>query len=401
MIKKFFVLICFISLTSLLFINSYILYTLTLNPQVRQHISEITYTKYTSNYTDAQIEQKKLEKVNKSTNQQNKLKTIGWIADWGMNNAVQEFERKAKQFDSISPFLFVPNEDGSLKNLQTRLTDRLRNIANQNNVEFIATIPLFDADVLSKILNNEESFKRHVDSIIEMLEKYNFDGIDLDYESTYLADKRLFFDFVEELSKKIKSIGKKFSFTVIAKWGDKIQYNSLPQTRRVQDYKRIADLVDEFRIMTYEFTPRMSRYAGPLSPINWVEKVIQYAINKGVPREKIVVGIHNYAFVWEGNNILKDLNLINFYQDIGILDQKGVLAFNYEDVEAILKNYINSTFNHPIWQESYSKFIFKNIERTMFFLSQENVNSRKQLAKEYGVKGVAYWRIGNSGNFVF
>jgi spore germination protein YaaH len=105
--------------------------------------------------------------------------------------------------------------------------------------------------------------------------------------------------------------------------------------------------------------------------------------------------------VWEGNNILKDLNLINFYQDIGILDQKGVLAFNYEDVEAILKNYINSTFNHPIWQESYSKFIFKNIERTMFFLSQENVNSRKQLAKEYGLKGVAYWRIGNSGNFAF
>jgi spore germination protein YaaH len=263
MIKKFFLLIYLISLITLLFVNSYSLYTVIQNPQVKQNIKEVTYQKYISNYTDAQIEQKKLEKVNKSTNQQNKLKTIGWIADWGMNNAVQEFERKAKQFDSISPFLFVPNEDGSLKNLQTRLTDRLRNIANQNNVEFIATIPLFDADVLSKILNNEESFKRHVDSIIEVLKKYNFDGIDLDYESTYLADKRLFFDFVEELSKKIKSIGKKFSFTVIAKWGDQIQYNSLPQTRKVQDYKRIADLVDEFRIMTYEFTPRMSRYEGP------------------------------------------------------------------------------------------------------------------------------------------
>ena len=388
-------------MTSLLFINSYVLYTLTLNPQVKQNISEIAYTKYISNYTDSEIEQKKLDKISKSINRENKLKTIGWIADWGMSNAVQEFERKAKQFNSISPFLFVPNEDGSLKNLQTKLTDRLRNIANQNNIEFIATIPLFDADILNKILNNQESFKRHIDSIIEVVQRYDFDGIDLDYESTYLADKRLFFDFLEELSKKLKNIGKKFSFTVIAKWGDKIQYNSLPQTRRVQDYKRIADLIDEFRIMTYEFTPRMSRYAGPLSPINWVEKVIQYAINKGVPREKIVIGIHNYAFVWEGNNILKDFNLTTFYQDIGVLDQKEVLAFNYEDVEAILKNYSNTTFNHPIWQENYSKFIFKNLERVMFFLSQDNVNARKQLASEYGLKGVAYWRIGNSGNFIF
>ena len=51
------------------------------------------------------------------------------------------------------------------------------------------TVSLFDADILKEILN--QHLDEHVDAIANVVKENNYDGIDIDYESTYLDDKSM------------------------------------------------------------------------------------------------------------------------------------------------------------------------------------------------------------------
>lgn len=368
------------------------------NPNKVIETKEIVFDRYQSEMPDDVLEALKLSKINKNPRSEGSLKVIGWIADWGIRTGLEDLRKRAKSITSVSPFLFVPNNDGSLKDLTNAATEELKNYSRNSKIEYIGTIPLFDENILRNILTSQENMNRHINQIIDRITRYNLDGIDLDYESTYLADKRLFFDFLSKLSSETKRINKKLVFTVMPKWGNYIQYPSLAQTRRVQDYKRIAELVDEFRIMSYDFTRRSSETAGPLAPLPWMEQIIQYAINEGVPREKLVLGIHNYSYVWKSRPILEKLDLIYWFGHFGSARLESALAYNYEDVEATLKAYsVNKTYN-PEWGEVVAKFNLRGEERIMIYLDDIGIQARKNLALEYGLAGVAYWRLGNNGN---
>ena len=61
---------------------------------------------------------------------------------------------------------------------------------NESDIKLIPSIPLFDPEVFSKVLNNH--LDSHVDAILDEVESGDYDGIDIDYEATYLKDKDLY-----------------------------------------------------------------------------------------------------------------------------------------------------------------------------------------------------------------
>lgn len=320
----------------------------------------------------------------------------GWIPDWDMPNWLNSVRNQ--NFDSISPVFFYANPDGTLKS--TTYTNHSETIAyaKENNIELLPTITLFDTDLLSSILETEEKIELHISEIMNQVISNDYDGIDIDYESIYLKDKEAFFFFLEELSLELAKSDKKFSFTVLPKWGDQVFYNSLPQTRMVQDYKRIADLTDEFRIMSYEYTARDAEKYGPIAPLAWMEDIIRYTIYSGVPREKIVLGIHTYSYDYTRR---PEVERLDYYPTFfpGGTDKKPSALANFP-VAVQAQEFDSVEFNEE-WGEAVGSYTKDEIKRFVVFPNQRSIDLRKELAAEYGLKGVAYWRVGSEGTLRF
>lgn len=322
------------------------------------------------------------------------IKETGWIPNWDFQDGFKSLKNNHELFTSISPVWYELNENGSLKSLKPYNMTEFLSYCREKNIRVIPSIAMFDWKLFSKVLNNKDAFDRHIKSIINEIDKYNYDGIDIDYESTQLADKELFFQFLSELSAKLKSRNKIFSFAVLSQWGDNVIYPSLKETRRVQEWSRMNQYIDEFRIMTYDYTGQSSPIPGPIAPINWVEKVIQYAVTQ-IPREKIWIGIHLYSFEWKNKEYDPNFDTLEVVPS-------STRASSYTYSTILKKLNIKGATNkyYPEIAESVLTYPCSGGKCTLVYQSPEGIAARRLLVSEYGLAGVAYWRIGEDGNLI-
>lgn len=315
---------------------------------------------------------------------------IAWIPDWGMARALTSLRANPKRWNTISPVWYFLNKDGTFTVERNVNHPELLSIARNNNITVIPTITQFDPDILSEALNNH--FDEHIKNIVDLVNKNNYVGIDLDYESTYLADKELFEKFIETLSVELKKTNKILVFTVLPKWSDEKIYTFLPQTRQVQDWAFLAKHVDEIRIMGYDFTSQGSIIPGPLSPIIWNEAILDYALQK-VPAEKLVLALPIYSHGWPEPSS-SDPAGPNNDQEISVA-QKNTISLQHDDIAEIKRTIRGYNENFDTWNsEVRSTFRDGSINRVMFHLDKRAVQEREKLAKKYKIKGLAFWRMG-------
>lgn len=180
----------------------------------------------------------------------------------------------------------------------------------------------------------------------------------------------------------------------------------MPETRQVQDWTRIAEYVDEIRIMAYDFTFSKAKYPGPIAPTHWIEDVLEYGVSKVEP-EKLVLGMHLYSYEWwriEGDEEV-DLSLEKDTLKNIILEESDVRSYTYETVKTALEKYEGDITKYQ--SENFFSYTRtyedtgKTEERVLVYIDPEGIREREELAKEYGLKGVAYWRLGGEGDLIF
>ncbi len=255
---------------------------------------------------------------------------------------------------------------------------------------------MFDHELFTKVLQNEESLTRHINSIVSNVVDNSFDGIDLDYESTKLSDKAKYFEFLSRLSTELKKVNKKLIVTVVAKWGDSILYPSLVETRQVQDWAEIQKYADKIRIMAYDYTFIKSKFPGPIAPLNWIDEVLKYGTEKVDP-QKLVLGIHLYAYEWKG----ADASKLPFVHSMK-LNSNGddeSKAFTYTEVKNILKGNNGESITYE-GEQVFNYVPSDNLSRTLVYIDQKGVNDRITLAKKYNISGVVFWRIGGESDLL-
>ncbi len=315
-----------------------------------------------------------------------------WIPEWGMTEGRASVVANPKKWSTIMPVWFVPNADGTL-NIKPTYNDKvLVKTLRDNGVKLVPTISLFDADILRPILR--EHMDKHIEEIVRQVSANNYDGIDIDYESTYRDDRELLNTFLRKLKAELSQRGKILSFTVMHKIDDRKIYSFLPQTHEAQDWKAIGEIVDEFRIMAYDFTGQGSLQPGPISPYMWNEALIRYAV-QNVPKEKVILALPLYSHAWpkpKNGNLAGENNDQNLYS--GLL--KNTLSWQHKTIAYVKKNssYYRETYDN--WnQEVRVELKYNGVERVMYYLDKRAIDARIELAKKYGIKGVCYWRIGD------
>lgn len=366
-----------------------------LNPNIN-YVEQInTINIYKSSTTVFKKEITEIRQVEKAPKDKASLKYFGWIPDWDMVDGFNTLKNNP-HITSVSPFWFDLAENGSLLFTQYTNWSEMRDYTKAKGIDLVPTITSFDRDTLTKVLNSKENTDRFIEETVSYASTYDYQGIDLDFEVFYFNDQKLFIELLKELKLKLNNLGKKLYISILARWGDNIDYG---QTRSLLDFKLIKDLVDVFIIQGYAYSSSNSETIGPVGPLDWQEDIIRYAIKSGVSRDKIVLGTHTYAQDWSDRPIQRDLQ---YYTEEGLVVKTPnpdiPVAYYHNGVDRLYSNYQIQEEFIDSWGEMTAKYNFGGQMRVAVYPNNKSIELRKDLASEYGILGVSYWRLGDEGS---
>ncbi len=220
------------------------------------------------------------------------------------------------QFDKLTHIIYaflIPAEDGSLIGIEK--PEKLRELvekSHENNVEVLVAIggwsyrniPL-DA-TFEKMAASQETREKFIDNTIEFLDVYNLDGVEIDWEYPDLGQSSQNYEqLILELSRAVKANGKYLTAALNGAWS---KAEGPAVSKAVSD--ATLEEFDWINIMAYDANNEQH------SPVWFANTSISYWINRGVPKEKIVIGVPFYARPsWKQYRHLVAENKENAYRD--------------------------------------------------------------------------------------
>lgn len=294
-----------------------------------------------------------------------------WIPSSDFDKGYESLEKNKDLIKEVNPVLYGVNNDGTLLNrqpAQEKLNDFLL-FCSMQNIKVVPTIGSYDYKTMDTILQSDIYIQKHIEEIIKDIQKYNYDGIDIDYEKIRTSNKDGYLLFLTKLKSQLDEIDKTLSVTVFAKTRD-----SNTDTLYAQDWVEIGKIADIVKIMAYDYTLQTSTIPGPIGPTDWIKEVLEYSKGKIEP-EKISLGIHLYGYLWKGEK---------------------ASALTYSSVSSILSNTkIQKEYKEDI-HEGYAQYTCSDGTKCiLFYQTPEGIQERVKLAKENNLAGVTYWRLGN------
>ena len=195
----------------------------------------------------------------------------------------------------VSPlFFYLDKTDGTLKENVGDAGKTYIEWAHSNGYKIWPMISNSDAGikVTSTILNSYSKRQELIQSIVEKCAQYEIDGINIDFENMYQADKDKFSRFIIELAPRMQEMGMVLSVDVTAPDGD-------PNWSLCYNRNVIGDVADYLVFMGYDQYGTSSAKPGTTAGLNWVEKSLQKIIQYDeVDTEKIILGIPFYTRQW-------------------------------------------------------------------------------------------------------
>ena len=210
----------------------------------------------------------------------------------------------------VSPlFFYLDKTDGTLKENVGDAGKTYIEWAHSNGYKIWPMISNSDAGikVTSTILNSYSKRQELIQSIVEKCAQYEIDGINIDFENMYQADKDKFSRFIIELAPRMQEMGMVLSVDVTAPDGD-------PNWSLCYNRNVIGDVADYLVFMGYDQYGTSSAKPGTTAGLNWVEKSLQKIIQYDeVDTEKIILGIPFYTRQWTvaSDGTIKDRSTVS------------------------------------------------------------------------------------------
>lgn len=222
----------------------------------------------------------------------------------------------------------------------------------------------FDSQTATNLLNNSIAQERAINNIYQTLLDWGMKGVNIDLENVPAKDRELLTDFIRKLSQKLRTADLITTIAVPAKTVDDLNNNF----SGAYDYEALSQYADYIVIMAYD-----QHYSkgdpGPISSIEWVEQVIDFALSK-TSKDKIILGIPGYGYNWSKTGGTG----VTYEQAMELAAQEGVSVKWHSQYKVPYFSYGNG---NQVW--------FENRYSTKYKLD---------LVKKYDLAGIALWRLG-------
>jgi len=295
------------------------------------------------------------------------------------------FTSNIEQISSTGLFMFriSANNPTTIENFGEFSDQDIRTlvaIAHRNNVKIMPVVhnllyrpggTTLAKNVVKVLVSNEQNRNAFALNVLRLLQKFDFDGVNIDIEDVFIEDSANLSLLYAEIARVLRPRGYFFSASVPARVSD-APFNPFSDPF---NYAAIGNSVDEFVAMLYNEHGWPGSGPGPVVSIGWMERVLRYTISK-MPKEKVVGAVSVFGF---------DFNLTTGRNTYVTYDMAVNLARRYnkdiifdEETQTPMFAYVDAQGNnHEVWFED-ARSIYAKIE----------------LAWELGVKGIALWRLG-------
>ncbi len=294
-------------------------------------------------------------------NPNNRLKVIAFY-DQSMGTVTPDPFALAKAHPGLisylAPFWYEVSSTGSI------ISKPEGNAATLASQDHLRLIPLFNnAGGGGAFLTSASTRMTAVNNIVTLVKSKGYAGASIDFQllkSTDRADLTLFMQSLQRAMPK----------------GDTISMSVVPLTSgngqsSAYDFRALDKVVNSMVLMAYDLhgngTP-----PGPVAPFAWVKRSIQTALNAGIQRQKLYLGIANYGYLWKGGST-KAATI-----PLKTMHQHKYGTYRWQST----------------YQEAYDKYTHNGETHIIWFENDRAAVQRIALAKQYHLGGVAFWRIG-------
>jgi spore germination protein YaaH len=135
-----------------------------------------------------------------------KLSYSAWMPYWAKASGTPMALAHLSTFNSLSPFAYEVEDDGTIKDSMKLAADPWTTLiasSSAKKVKIIPSILWIHGDAIHTVLSDKTSRTAHVDDIVAMVVRNNFDGIDIDYENKKSISKEAFSAFIKDLAVKL------------------------------------------------------------------------------------------------------------------------------------------------------------------------------------------------------
>lgn len=248
----------------------------------------------------------------------------------------------------------------------------------------------------SDVALTQSSREKFADSLVDFIIRYNFDGVDIDWEypvsggeptNTKRPEDKYNFTLLmktlrERLDERGKADGKHYILSFAGAAGSWYASNT--------ELSKLSGYVDYANVMTYDIHGTWDRYTDFNAPLYSISTVngafsvdagISSWINAGFPRDKIVMGVPFYGYIYKG---VADINngFNQTYSGGASISFANIVA-NYLKLSEY-QRYFHPTAKVP-WLYNGSTFIS--------YEDEESMAEKAGYIKEKGLSGAMIWEL--------
>ena len=264
-----------------------------------------------------------------------------------------------------------------------------------------------------------ESREKFAQSVYEFVQKYQLDGLDMDWEYPGIPaagtkarpeDKENFTAIMKRLRQVLDSTGRDQTLT-FASAGWKRYYDNI-ETLEVMKYASYMN------IMTYDQVSGVSIYTGHHTPLGYVsnqeigdhpfkrnldslyaagryqdpdprsaEKIVKFLIDMGVDPSQLVIGGAFYGRAWKGVPPVNN----------GLYQLSGGIHIGWSAYHQIRKEFETNPDYVRHWDEKVKAAYMYNAKDSIMISYDDTVSLRMktEFAIEKGLGGIMFWELGN------
>lgn len=326
------------------------------------------------------------------------IRVDAWAPYWAFDRSIPDIEQHGDLLHEVSPFVYLATGAGQVGLDPAADSDLVDQFVDDARAQGIAVVPsildAMPAGGMADVVTDPVSRTVHVDAIVELVEQEDFDGIDIDYEQFAFADDRVswastrpaFVAFIAELADALAPAGRTVTVSIPPVYDDGTTNAS---GYWVYDYRGLAEHVQHIRVMAYDFS---GQAAGPISPLEWVQRSIDGTVQAAGSPDKIVLGIPLY-----GNNV--PVGTEGVCPPDALVGRTAVTIRSVDDL--IERRNATPEYNatNGEWSFLYPLEVTDGVTsctqtRQVNYVDSDGARARIDLAIEAGLAGVSLWALG-------
>jgi spore germination protein len=300
-------------------------------------------------------------------------------------SSYKSFVNNTESISEVGLFMFRisesnPTEVEKFGDFSDQYVNDVVSIGHSQNVKMLGVIHnllyrrgdvTVSKNVIRTLVSSPQNRQAFIQNVINLIEKYNFDGVNMDIEDVYVEDSENLSALYTELGAALSAKGYYLSASVPARVSDE-PFNPFSDPF---NYAAIGKAVDEFVVMLYNEHGWPGSGPGPVVSIGWMDRVLRYTITR-VPKEKVVAAVSVFGFDF---NLATGINTyVTYEMAVALAKRYGKEIIFDQETKTPMFAYTDEQGNqHEVW-----------------FENKESIYAKIKLAWELGIKGIALWRLG-------